>query len=74
MDYGTLRCAKLFFCGGEVKRRRKRSKIFGEGKYVFFVEKKNREGKGEWNFERGNIFFAEEKVKEGKYIFFFGGG
>ena len=70
MDYGTLRCAKLFFCGGEVKRRRKRSKIFGEGKYVFFVEKKNREGKGEWNFERGNIFFAEEKVKEGKYIFF----
>ena len=34
------------------------------------MEKKNREGKGEWNFERGNIFFAEEKVKEGKNIFF----
>ena len=57
------------------KRRKKRRKIFGIGKYVFFVEeikngeenifiaveKKNREGKGGKYLRKGNIFFVEEK-------------
>ena len=63
------------------KRRKRRRKIFGIGKYVFLwrrlkaekeniffaVEKKNGEGKGGKYLEKENIFFAEEKKNgEGK--------
>ena len=60
MDYGTLRCAKLFFCGGEVKRRRKRSKIFGEGKYVFLWRRKTEKEK-ENGILRGEIYFLRRR-------------
>ena len=53
-------------------RRRKRRKIFAEGKYIIFAEEKEKEK----IFAEGKyICFAEEKQKEkifgeGQYIFF----
>ena len=41
-------------------RRRKRRKIFKEGKYFFAEEKKNREGKGGKYLGEENIFFEDE--------------
>ena len=52
-----------FFCGGEEKRRGKKRKTFGEGKYLILEEKENGEGKGGKMkiCEKGNFVFGEGK-------------
>ena len=50
---------KIFWGGGEEKRKEKRRKIFGEGKYIFWG------GKEKLRRKRGKIF---GEGKEGKYL------
>ena len=54
-----------FFCGGEEKRRGKKRKTFGEGKYLILEEKENGEGKG-GKYVKKEILFLVKAKKNGE--------
>ena len=43
MEGKYLEKENISFCGGEEKWRRKRRKIFGEGKYIYFADEKEKD-------------------------------
>ena len=57
---------KICFCGGEEELKRKRRKIFEEGKKVFAKEKINGERRRKILGRRILLFVGEKKNEEGK--------
>ena len=54
----NIKRRKIYFCGGDKTRRRKRKIIFGEGNYIFAKEKEREE-----NIWRRKLYFLKRRRK-----------
>ena len=64
--WGRRKGSKICFCGGEEELKRKRRKIFEEGKNVFAKEKINGERRRKILGRRILSFVGEKKNRKGK--------
>ena len=63
----TVELVRKIFADGNIsflRRRRKKKKIFGEGKHIYFAENKNGEGKGGKYVEKENVTIAGRRTKK----------